>query len=45
MLLIESGTIITASETFQADILIEGERIVAIGQNLHVPNADRKSVV
>ncbi len=41
MLLIESGTIITASETFQADILVDGEQIVAIGQNLHAPNAER----
>lgn len=39
--LITGGTLITASETFQADILIEGERIVAIGQNLHAPNAER----
>ena len=33
-ILIKSGTLITASETFQADILIEGEKIVAIGQGL-----------
>ncbi len=39
--LITGGTIITASETFQADILIEGERIAALGQNLHAPNAER----
>ena len=39
--LITNGILITASETFQADILIEGERIVAIGQNLHAPNAER----
>ncbi|MCP4142718.1 MAG: dihydropyrimidinase [Chloroflexi bacterium] len=38
--LIQNGTIITASETFKADILIEGERIAAIGQNLHAPNAE-----
>ena len=30
-LLIKSGTIITASETFQADILVEGEKITSIG--------------
>jgi dihydropyrimidinase len=29
--LIKNGTLITASETFQADILIEGEKIVSIG--------------
>ncbi len=39
--LITNGTLITASETFQADILIEGERIVAIGHDLHAPNAER----
>jgi dihydropyrimidinase len=33
-LLIHSGTLITASETFQADILVEGERISAIGRDL-----------
>jgi len=29
--LIKSGTLVTASETFQADILIEGEKIKLIG--------------
>lgn len=33
-LLIKSGTIITASETYQADILIEGEKITSIGTDL-----------
>ena len=32
--LIKSGTLITASETFSADVLIDGERIAAIGENL-----------
>jgi dihydropyrimidinase len=32
--LIKSGTIITASEIFQADILIEEEKITSIGSNL-----------
>lgn len=36
-LLIKNGTLITASETFQADILVEGEKITAIGQNLVAP--------
>jgi len=33
-ILIKSGNIITASETYTADILIEGEKITAIGCNL-----------
>jgi dihydropyrimidinase len=32
--LIKSGTLITASETFQADILVEDEKISVIGQGL-----------
>ncbi|MHB8932603.1 MAG: dihydropyrimidinase [Bellilinea sp.] len=35
--LIQSGTIITASDTFQADILVEGEHIAVIGNDLAVP--------
>jgi dihydropyrimidinase len=38
--LIKNGTLVTASDTFQADILIEGEKISQIGQNLTHPNAD-----
>ena len=38
--LIKHGTLITASDTYQADILIEGEKIVQIGQALHVPDAE-----
>ncbi|GAB4530346.1 MAG: dihydropyrimidinase [Anaerolineales bacterium] len=38
--LIKNGTLITAAETFHADILIEGEHISAIGQNLRAPDAD-----
>jgi dihydropyrimidinase len=33
-ILIKSGNIITASETYTADILIEGEKITAIGRDL-----------
>jgi dihydropyrimidinase len=33
-ILIKSGTLITASETFKADIMIEDEKIVSIGQDL-----------
>jgi dihydropyrimidinase len=39
-IVIKSGTLITASETFQADILIEGETILNIGQNLSVAGAE-----
>jgi len=38
--LIKNGTLITASETFKADILIEGEKISLIGHDLNHPNAD-----
>lgn len=34
---IRSGTIITSTETFQGDILVEDERIVEIGSDLAVP--------
>src|SRR5215204_2929528 len=39
-ILLKNGTLITASETFEADILIEGEKISLIGRDLHHPNAD-----
>ncbi len=32
--ILKSGTIITAAETFVADILVEGEQIISIGENL-----------
>ena len=35
--LIKSGTLITASETFRADVLIEGEKIKQVGNALNVP--------
>ena len=38
--LIKNGTLITASDTFQADILIEGEIILQIGKDLQHPNAE-----
>src|SRR5919107_982797 len=38
--LIKNGTLITASETFEADLLIEGEKISLIGKDLQNPNAD-----
>lgn len=39
-ILIKGGTIITAAETFPADILVEGERILAIGDNLSAEGAE-----
>lgn len=38
-LLIKSGTIITAAETIQADILVEGEKISLIGKDLNPGDA------
>jgi len=38
--LIKNGMLITASETFEADILIEGETISLIGKDLRHPNAE-----
>ena len=35
--LIKNGTLVTAAETFQADILVDGEVIAAIGPNLTPP--------
>ncbi|ATF13930.1 dihydropyrimidinase [Brevibacillus brevis X23] len=37
---IRNGTVVTASDTYQADILIEGEKVVAIGSNLDGKDAD-----
>lgn len=34
--LITNGTIVTAVDTYQADIVIENEKIIAIGSNLHI---------
>src|SRR5215216_461469 len=39
-ILIKNGTVITAAESFEADILIEGEKISLIGKDLQHPNAD-----
>lgn len=38
--LIKNGTLITAAETFESDILIEGETIAQIGKDLQHPNAE-----
>ena len=39
--LIKDGILITASESFKADILVEGEKISQIGAELSHPNAER----
>jgi dihydropyrimidinase len=38
-LIIKSGTLITAAETFTADILVQGEKIRAIAENIDLPGA------
>lgn len=38
--LIKNGTLVTATETFDADILIEEEKIALIGKGLQHPNAE-----
>ena len=38
--IIKNGTIVTASDTFEADILIENETISQIGKNLKHPSAE-----
>ncbi len=38
-IIIKNGTLLTASETFEADILIEGEQISRIGKALDSPGA------
>lgn len=37
---IRGGTVVTAADTYQADVLIEGERVVAIGHQLSVDSAE-----
>ena len=39
-ILIKNGTLVTATETFEADILIEGEKISLIGKDLQHPGAE-----
>ncbi len=39
-ILIKSGTLITASDTFMADILVRGEKIIEIGEDLNVDGAE-----
>lgn len=42
--LIKNGTLITASETYQADILIQGEKIAAIGRDLEASLASQEEL-
>lgn len=37
--IIQNGTVVTAAESYQADVLIDGERIVAVGRNLPAGDA------
>jgi dihydropyrimidinase len=39
-IILQGGTLITAEETIRADLLIEGERIATVGQDLDVAEAD-----
>ena len=38
--LIKNGSLITATETYEADLLIEDEKISLIGKELHYPSAE-----
>lgn len=40
-ILIKNGTLITAADTYQADLLLDGEKISAIGQNLPASQDDQ----
>src|SRR5262249_45633564 len=40
--LIENGTLVTASDSFEADLLIESERIAAIGRGQTFEKIDRR---
>src|SRR5258708_967930 len=40
-MLITGGTIVTAADTYKADVLIEGEKVVAIGADLKAGGAKR----
>jgi dihydropyrimidinase len=39
-IIIKNGTLITASKTYRADVLVKGEIIEKIGENLSVPGAE-----
>ncbi len=40
MLLIKNGTLVTDTQTFPADILVEGEKIIQVGTSIHAPDAE-----
>jgi len=40
-ILIKNGTIVTATDLYKGDLLVEGEKISTIGSSLSVPLADR----
>lgn len=40
-LLIQGATLISAEETIEADLLLEGEKILRVGKNLSAPGAQR----
>src|SRR5438067_12287047 len=40
--LIENGTLVTASDTFEADLLIEGEKIAAVGKGQTYEKIDKR---
>ena len=42
-LLVKNGTLVTAADTFKADVEVDGERIVRIGQNLD-PSDDARVI-
>ncbi|TME28179.1 MAG: dihydropyrimidinase, partial [Chloroflexi bacterium] len=39
--LITSGTIVTAADTYKADVLVDGEKVAMIGKSLKVAGAKR----
>src|SRR5258708_8023209 len=39
--LITGGTVVTASDTYRADVLIEGEKVASVGKGLRVPGAKK----
>ena len=38
--IIKSGTLVTAAETFRADILIDGEKITSVAERIEIPEAE-----
>jgi dihydropyrimidinase len=40
MLLIKNGTLVTDQQTFPADILVDGEKIIQVGESIHALDAE-----